>query len=70
MTEEEKKNRINNEEDFIDCAKHRYSIKDIIDKNPDGVDNVTIAKVLNISVEEVEKIYKNAIDKIKTSLNK
>lgn len=70
MTEEEKKNRLNNEEDFIDCAKHRHSIKDIIEKNPDGVDDATIAKVLNISVEEVQKIYKSAIDKIKLSINR
>lgn len=70
MTEEEKRNRLDNEEDFIDCNKHGFSIKHLIDKNPEGVDDTTIARVLNISVEEVEKVYQNAINKIRLSLKK
>jgi DNA-directed RNA polymerase specialized sigma24 family protein len=40
----------------------------LIEKNPDGVDDETIAKVLGISTEEVEQTYQNAIKKLQKIL--
>ncbi len=65
---EEKKLKLTQEEDFIDCPKFNNSIRQLIEKNPDGVDEETIAKVLNMTVEDVEKTYENAIKKLKKSL--
>lgn len=65
---EEKKHKLTNEEDYIDCIKFNNSIKKLIEKNPEGVDDETIAKVLNITTEEVEKIYQSAIKKLQKSL--
>jgi hypothetical protein len=65
---EEKKLKLTQEEDYIDCPKFNNSIKQLIEKNPEGVDDETIAKVLNMSVEDVEKTYQNAIKKLKKSL--
>ena len=65
---EEKKLKLAQEEDYIDCPKFNNSIKQLIEKNPDGVDDETIAKVLNMTVEEVEKTYQSAVNKLKKSL--
>lgn len=65
---EEKKLKLMEEEDFIDCPKFNNSIKQLIEKNPEGVDDETIAKVLNMSVEEVEETYQNAIKKLQKYL--
>ncbi len=65
---DEKKLKLTQEEDYIDCPKFNNSIRQLIDKNPDGIDDETIAKVLNMSVDEVEKAYQNAINKLKKSL--
>lgn len=65
---DEKKLKLTQEEDYIDCPKFNNSIKQLIDRNPDGIDDETIAKVLNMSVDEVEKAYQNAINKLKKSL--
>lgn len=65
---EEKKHKIQNDEDFIDYPKFKNSLSKLIEKYPDGVDTETIAKVLNMTEEEVEEIYQNAILKLKNNL--
>ena len=65
---EEKKLRLTEEEDFIDCPKFNNSIRQLIEKNPEGVDDETIAKVLNLTAEEVEETYQNEIKKLQKSL--
>lgn len=65
---EEKKHKLTQEEDYIDCPKFNNSIKKLIEKNPDGVDDETIARVLGISTEEVEQTYQNAIKKLQKIL--
>lgn len=65
---EEKKRKIAEEEDFIDYPKFKNSLKNLIDKYPNGVENDVIAKVLMLKQEEVEKIYQKSIEKIKKTL--
>jgi hypothetical protein len=65
---EEKKRRIQTDEDFIDYPRCNNSLKFLIEKNPEGVDDETIAKVLNMTPEEVEETYQNAIIKLKKTL--
>lgn len=65
---EEKKHKIQNDEDFIDYPKFKNSLSKLIEKYPDGVDTETIAKVLNMTEEEVEETYQNAILKLKNNL--
>jgi hypothetical protein len=62
---DDKKQKILNEEDYINCPKYRNSIKHTINKFPDGIDSHLIAKYLMISEEEVEENYKDAIEKLK-----
>ena len=65
---EEKKHKIMEDEDYIDSPKFKYSLKELLEKNPDGVDNEAISKVLNMSVEEVEEVYQSAIKKLQKTL--
>lgn len=66
---EEKKHKINNQEDFIDYPKYQNSIKKLIEeKYPEGAPDDVIAKALNISEEEVEEIYQSAIKKLQAEL--
>lgn len=65
---EEKKHKIMEDEDYIDSPKFKHSLKELLEKNPDGVDNETISKVLNMSVQEVEETYQSAIRKLQKTL--
>jgi DNA-binding NarL/FixJ family response regulator len=65
---EEEKNKIKNNEDYINCPKFRFSIKELINRYPEGVSNEAIAKALNISTQEVQEIYQSAIKKIQEEL--
>ena len=62
------KERVMSETDFCYCPRLGNSISNLIDKNPMGVDNERIAKVLLISEEEVEGIFARAIIKLRKHL--
>jgi hypothetical protein len=61
--------RIENEEDFIYYPRLNNSLKLLIQKNPDGLDNDKIAKALMISEKEVEDIFQSAVNKIRDCIN-
>lgn len=65
---DEKKLKLMEDEDFIDYPKFKNSLKKLVDKYPDGVDNETIAKVLDMTEEEVEETYQSAIKKLQARL--
>ena len=65
---EEKKTKLFNDEDYIDYPKFKNSVKKLIEKYPDGVDNEVIAKVLMMTEAEVHKTYLIAIEKLQKSL--
>ena len=60
--------KIKEDEDFIYCPRLGNSLKKLMDKNPDGIDDERIAKVLLMSTEEVEVWYNSAIEKLRKSL--
>ena len=62
------KERIDTEEDFCYCPRLGNSISNLIDKNPMGVDNERIAKVLLTTEEEVENIFARAVAKLRKHL--
>jgi len=65
---EEKKRKIEEDEDFIDYPKFKNSVNKLIEKYPEGIDKETIAKVLMMSEEEVDEVYASAIKKLQISL--
>ena len=65
MTPEEIKNLLENDPNYIYSKRFKHSLKNMLDRHPDGVENKQIAQVLLISEEEVEKIYQESIKKIR-----
>lgn len=60
--------KIQSEEDFCYCPRLGNSIKNLIEKNPDGLQNERIAKVLLTTEEDVEKLFESAIKKLRSCL--
>ena len=60
--------KILNDEDFIYCPRLGNSLKKLIEKNPDGIDDERIAKVLMMEEDEVEEIFEGAIQKFRKSM--
>lgn len=66
---EEKKRKILEEEDFIDYPKFKNSIKKLIEKYPEGVEDEVISKILHLPKEEVKEKYQISIEKIRKKLS-
>lgn len=64
----ETKHKIMTEEDFIYCPRLGNSLKNLIEKNPEGVDDDRIARVLLMKKEEVEKTFMKAIEKLRQKI--
>jgi hypothetical protein len=62
--------RIQTEEDYIRSKKFHNSLNKFISKNPDGSEDAAIARILMIAVEDVEKIYNEAVAKLRAELSK
>jgi hypothetical protein len=62
---EQIKQKITEEEDFIHCPRLGNSLKNLLDKHPDGVDEERIAKVLLMSKEEISKTFEKSLKKIR-----
>ena len=67
---ENKKYRIENEEDFIDCIRFKNSLNKILEKYPDGVSDDTICRVLDITQEELDTLFQNAIIQLRKDMLK
>lgn len=61
------KKKIAEDMDFIYCPRLGNSLKQLIDRYPEGIDDERIQKVLLLSPKELGEIYKSAIKKLKDS---
>jgi len=68
MSDQEKDPRIETDRDYIVSKKYNNSLSLLLKSYPDGVPDKIICKTLQISQEELEKIKKNAIIRLKRSL--
>lgn len=59
---------IETDDDYIACPKFKNSLKLLISRFPDSVDDDKIAKYLMISESEVKKLYQSAIQKLRKGL--
>ena len=53
--------KVLNEEDYVRAPKFSNSLAKFVARNSYGVENATIARLLMIPEEQVEKIYEEAI---------
>ena len=59
------KTKIMEDEDFVYCPRLGNSLKKMIEKHPDGIDDERIQKALLLSAKELEEIYESAIKKLR-----
>lgn len=68
MERKDLKTRIQTEEDFILAPKYGNSLKKMVNKNSDGVKDDIIAKVLDVTPEEVNDLYEEAISELRKGM--
>lgn len=65
---EELRRRIAEEPDFIHSKKFENSLKLLLKKYPDGVPDRTAARVLMITMDELDEIYDSIIGKCRAKM--
>ena len=60
--------KIDTDEDYIESPKYSNSLKKLLERYPEGTPISTVCKVLVLKSDEVEKIYKRAIMKLRNLL--
>ncbi len=68
MDKNELQKRVLEEEDYVRCPKFGNSLSKFIARNSDGVKDETISRLLMIPVEDVEKIYNEAVEILKKDM--
>jgi len=68
MDKDDISKKIREEEDYVRCPKCENSLTKFLAKNPDGVENSVIARLLMIPEEKVEEIYQEAIRKLREKM--
>jgi hypothetical protein len=62
------KKRILEDPDFIKCFKYGNSLTKFLSRNTEELKDHTIAKLLMITEKELEELYQEAVDKLRTSM--
>ncbi len=60
--------KITEDPDFIYCPRLGNSLKKLINKHPEGVDDERLEKVLLMTSDEIEAIYQAALSKLRKSI--
>lgn len=60
--------KVLNEEDYVRAPKFSNSLAKFVARNSDGVENATIARLLMIPEEQVEKIYEEAVELLREDM--
>lgn len=68
MNIEEIKNRIENDEDFINIKRFDYSLKKLLERYPEGAPVSVMAQALMIPEEELEVMYQNILSKLRKAI--
>lgn len=61
MEKDDIQKRVAEEEDYVRCPKCSNSLTKFVAKNPEGVENNVISRLLAVPEDKVEEIYKEAI---------
>lgn len=68
MDKNELQKRVLEEEDYVRAPKFSNSLNKFVARNSEGVENATIARLLMISEEEVEKLFSEAVEILKEEM--
>ena len=69
MTSDELQRKLYLKKNFIALKRFDYSLAKLLKRYPDGVPDEIIAHALSITVEEVEMIYQDIIDRLAIRIN-
>lgn len=69
MTSDELQRKLYLKKNFIALKRFDYSLAKLLKRYPDGVPDEVIANALSITVEEVEMIYQDIIDRLSARIN-
>ena len=61
--------RIKEDEDFIRSPKFFNSLRKFMLKNPDGVENNVISRLLGMTEEEIQKVYAEAVQELREEMS-
>lgn len=62
------KKKIKEDPDFIYCPRLGNSLDKLVDKNPDGIDDERIEKVLLMTKKQIDATYESALKKLRKSV--
>lgn len=65
---EDLQRRVLEEEDYVRAPKFSNSLSKFLARNSDGVENATIARLLMMPEEQVEKIHQEAIEMLREEM--
>jgi len=68
MEKDDIQKKIAEDEDYIRCPKSGNSLTKFIAKNPDGVENGVISRILAIPEDKVEEIYDEAVELLRKDM--
>ena len=68
MDKTEIQRKILTEEDYVRCPKLGNSLTKFTSKNSEGVENATIARLLLLPEEEVDRIYQEAVEMLRRAM--
>lgn len=68
VTKEEMKKKILEDPDFIKSTKFDNSLSKLLSKNTKELENVAIGRLLMMTEEEVEDLYKKSVDILRSKM--
>jgi hypothetical protein len=68
MNIEEIKNKIEQDEDFVNIKRFNYSLKKLLERYPEGAPVSVMAQALMIPEEELEIMYQNILSKLRKAI--
>jgi hypothetical protein len=60
--------KIREDADYIRCPKCGNSLSKFLSRNPDGIENSAIARLLMVTESEVDKLYNDAVRMLRAGM--
>lgn len=69
MTSEEALRRINEDPDFICVKRYGYSLKELLEKFPEGTPDKLIARALLIPEEQFGEVWEDLLNRLRSKIS-
>lgn len=65
MDDQKVKELIEKDPDYVDIKRFQYSLKNLLQRYPEGAPDRVIAQALDIPEEKVQELYEDIIEKLR-----